>query len=256
MGDRPSFELCDHNVRTICDRLGLAEVHGADGGPALTLTSQMAPEPVGALRRFEGDGTVTLVYVGITVPMIGLDSHMMYAFTGAESPVPHFTLDSVQTALPPEAGGGETLAFHIDLNPRVDPGIHPGYLRHCYEPLNDARARGLAIEGVTAAALQPLQWQVMSAWMMANRATPEAFAEVGDVVAAYRDHWFGLLESGVPDEVLDGTTPGQIAARDTASRNTIFSPEVDPVWGNIERLLGEEQTTLLRTSVRDAGRDT
>ena len=256
MGDRPSFELCDLNVRTICDRLGLSEVHGADGGPAMTLTSQMAPEPVGALRRFEGDGTVTLVYVGITVGMIGLDSHMLYAFTGAESPVPHFTLDSVQTALPPEAGGGEILAFHIDLNPRIDPGVNPAYLEHCYVSLNDARAKGLAIDGVTAADLQPLQWQVMSSWMMANRATPEAFVEVGDVVAAYRDHWFGLLESGIPADALGGATAEQISARDTASRNTIFSKEVDPVWNNIERLLGEEQATTLRTSVRDAGRDT
>lgn len=255
MGDRPSFELCDHNVATIAERLELVEVPGVDGGPAMTLTSPMSPEPVGSLRRFERAGVATLVYVGITVPMISLDSHMLYAFTPADSAVPHFTLDSVQTALPPEAGGGEIYAFHIDLNPRIDPGVNPAYLEHCYVPLNEARTRGLAIEGVTAADLQPLQWQVMSSWMMANRATPGAFAEIGDVVAAYRDHWFGLVADGVPSSVLGGTTPEQIAERDTVSRDTIFSAEVDPVWNNIARLLGDEQATTLRTTIRDSGRE-
>ncbi|MGI9577025.1 MAG: hypothetical protein ACR2OH_02365 [Microthrixaceae bacterium] len=255
MADRPSYALCDHNVNTIATHLDLHEVHGSDGGPALTLTSEMSPDPVGELRHFERDGVATLVYVGITVPMIGLDSHMLYAFTPAESPVPHFTLDSVQTQLPPEAGGGEILAFHIDLNPRIDPGIHPGYLERCYVPLNDARARGLAIDGVTPADLQPLQWQVMSSWMMANRATPGAFEQIGDVVAEYRDHWFGLLDDGVPDSVLGGWSGEQIAQRDRLSRNTIFSAEVDPVWNNISRLLGEQQATLLRETVRDAGRE-
>ena len=255
MADRPSHALCDHNVNTIATRLDLTEVPSDDGGPAMTLTSQMSPDPVGELRRFERDGVATLVYVGITVPMIGLDSHMLYAFTPAESPVPHFTLDSVQTQLPPEAGGGEVLAFHIDLNPRIDPGINPAYLQHCYVPLNEARARGLAIGGVTAADLQPLQWQVMSSWMMANRATPEAFELLGGVVAEYRDHWFALLDAGVPESVLGGWDAEQISRRDRLSRDTIFSAEVDPVWANIARLLGDEQATQLRESVRDAGRD-
>ena len=86
----------------------------------------------------------------------------------------------------------------------------------------------------------------MSSWMMANRATPEAFAEIGDVVAAYRDHWFG--HAGRPvcrTRCSAAATAEQIAERDTASRNTIFSAEVDPVWDNIARLLGEEQTTTL-----------
>ncbi|MCP4435608.1 MAG: hypothetical protein GY812_08965 [Actinomycetia bacterium] len=255
MADRPSHALCDHNMNTIAAQLDLTEVRADDGGPAMTLTSEMSPDPVGELRRWERDGVATMVYVGIVVPMIGLDSHMIYAFTPAESPVPHFTLDSVQTKLPPEAGGGDVLAFHLDLNPRLDPGVNPRYLEHVYVPLSDARARGLAIDGVTPADLQPLQWQVMSSWMMANRATPEAFEEVGDIVAEYRNHWFGLVEAGVPDSVTNDWDGARIAQRDAESRDTIFSTEVDPVWDIIARLLGQDQATTLRESVRDAGRE-
>lgn len=254
MADRPSLALCESNMTEIVSRLGLTEELDSGGGPAMTLTSEMVPEPVGVMRRFSTEGVATLVYVGIAVPMIGLDSHMIYAFTPATSAVPHFTLDSVQTTLPPEAGGGEMLAFHIDLNPRVDPGINPDYLRHCYVPLDEVRARGLSIEGVSAANLSPLQWQVMSAWMMANRATPGAFEQVGDIVAAYRDHWFDLLERGVPAEAVGDTTPEEISERDRRSRQTIFDPTVDPVWERIEQLLGEDQATRLRTGIRDSGR--
>jgi hypothetical protein len=255
MADRPSHALCDQNVSTIATRLDLSETTADDGGPAMTLTSPMSSEPVGEMRRFERQGVATLVYVGIAVEAIGLDSHMLYAFTPAESAVPHFTLDSVQTQLPEDAGGGQIFAFHIDLNPRIDPGVNPEYLRHCYVPLDAARERGLAIDGVTAASLDPLQWQVMSAWMMANRATAQAFGQIGEVVAEYREHWFGLVEAGVPGSVLGGWDPERIAERDRASRDTIFSTEVDPVWNNISRLLGEEQATALRENVRDAGRD-
>ncbi|MEZ5267264.1 MAG: hypothetical protein R2714_09055 [Microthrixaceae bacterium] len=254
MADRPSFALCEANMTEIVARLGLSEELAADGGPAMTLTSEMVPDPVGSMRRFSADDVATLVYVGITVPMIGLDSHMIYAFTPATSAVPHFTLDSVSSALPPEAGGGEMLAFHIDLNPRVDPAINPDYLRHCYVPLNDLRASGLEIDGVTPANLTPLQWQVMSAWMMANRATPEAFEQVGDIVAGYRDHWFGLVENGVPSDVLGATSADELAERDARSRATIFDPTVDPVWDRIGSLLGDEQATQLRIGIRDSGR--
>ena len=93
MADRPSFTLCDDTVDSIVARLQLTERTGDAGGPLMTLTSPMTPEPVGMLRLFERDGVCTLVYVGLTVAMIGLDSHMMFAFTPEHSALPHFTLD-------------------------------------------------------------------------------------------------------------------------------------------------------------------
>ena len=255
MADRPSFHLCDDTAQSIVARLGLTERHGTDGGPLVTLTSEMAPGPVGELRLFERDGVCTLIYVGLTVEMIGLDSHMLYAFTPEDSPVPHFTLDSVQVGATPGAEPpSHPLAFHIDLNPRVDPGVHPAYLEHCYVPLDDVRRSALEIEGLARANLDPLQWQVMSAWMMANRASLDAFSAIADTVAAYRDHWFDLVESGVPAEVIADVTAGMLVTRDRMSRDTIFNPDVDEVWGRVTQLVGQEQSDLVRNTLRTVGR--
>ena len=66
----------------------------------------MSPEPVGTVRLFSGGPIHKLVYIGLAVPMIGLDSHMVFAFTAPDSAVPHFTLDSVLA--------GPHFAFHLD----------------------------------------------------------------------------------------------------------------------------------------------
>jgi len=253
VADRPSFTLCDDTVNSIVARLQLAERPGPDGGPLMTLTSPMTPDPVGMLRLFERDGVCTLVYVGLTVAMIGLDSHMLFAFTPEASAVPHFTLDSVQAGGPPGGDPSQEFAFHLDMIPRVDPGVNHRYLEACYVPLNDVRRAGMALEGLTPANLEPLQWQVMSCWMMANRANLSAFTEIADTVAAYRDHWFGLVENGVPVEAVPGATAATLTARDRASRDTIFNPEVDHVWERVTQLVGEEQSEAVRNTLRTAG---
>ena len=45
----------------------------------------------------------------------------------------------------------------------------------------------------------------------------------------------------MPVEVLDGVTDEAIIDRDEANRAAIFNPEVDRVWANVARLLGDEQ---------------
>ena len=61
-----------------------------------SLTSPMSPDPVGRIRIWRGTDTVVkVVNVSLVVPMIGLDSHMIFAFTAPDYGVPHFTLDSV-----------------------------------------------------------------------------------------------------------------------------------------------------------------
>ena len=145
-----SADLCGRTLDHVVEALSLEEALDDDGGPAMTLVSPMGPDPVGALRRFDGDATV--IYVGITVEAIGLDSHMMFAFTGPDSAVPHFTLDSVQA--------GPHNAFHLDLIPRVDPGANLAYLDHCFEPLTEAHDSAREIDGLEAAHLSPRQWQL------------------------------------------------------------------------------------------------
>jgi len=208
------------------------------------LTSAMDGSVVGVHRVLEGSDA-RVVYVSMTVEAFGLDSHMMFAFTGRHSAVPHFTLDSVHA--------GPHYAFHLDLIPRVDPGANLAYIDHCFVPLTEAHDAALELDGLTPAHLSPRQWQLMSAWMLAHRADADAFGSIDETVDAYRDHWLSLVADGVPSSVTDGVTEAQLDARDRANRGSIFNPDVDPVWAQVDRLLGAAVSADIQASLIDEG---
>ena len=237
--------LCHRTLDTLVERGRLTEVAGPDGRAPLPLTTSAFGEPqaVGEARVFHGDTIAKAVYVGIVVPQIQMDSHMVFAFMPAASPVPHFTLDSVH------AGGH--YAFHLDLIQRVDAGIHMVYNDWAHTPLTAAYEKVQAHDGYSRAALEPRQLTVMSSWMLAARSTPEAFAELDEPVDSYLDHWFSLVENEVPTEVLADVADTDLAERDARNRGLLFSPEVDKVWAQITRLLGEEQAEAIRLLLVD-----
>jgi len=124
-----SADLCSRTLDRIVGELSLTE---ADPRP---LTSP-AFGPVGSQRVFHGDGVGKLVYIGMTVGPIMLDSHMLFAFTPAGSAVPHFTLDSVRSGNPET---GEVFhAFHLDLVPRVDLMTDLDHIDTVFAPLTEA----------------------------------------------------------------------------------------------------------------------
>lgn len=233
--------LCNTTLETIIERGNLTEITGADGGPYKVLGSVMGPDPVGSVRIFHGDKIAKAVYVGIVVPQIQMDSHMVFAFMPDGSVVPHFTLDSVQ------AGGH--MAFHLDLIQRVDAGTHMVYNDWAHSPLTETYEAVLANPGYTKAALEPRQLTVMSSWMLAARSTEEAFAELDAPVKAYLDHWFSLVEGEVPAEVVADVSDTDLVARDAKNRGLLFSPEVDKVWAQISRLLTEPVAEEIRLTL-------
>ncbi len=235
-----SAELCLGTVEAIMSRLELEETEHTP------LVSAMDGSTVGAHRVLSRDGMAALVYVGMTVEAFGLDSHMCFAFTPPASPVPHFTVDSVMA--------GPHYAFHLDLIPRLDPAANLAYIDHCYVPLDEAHGQAGEIDGLTPAHLSRRQWQLMSAWMLAHRADQDGFRAVFGTVAAYRDHWLDLVVGGVPDGVLDGATAEQLSERDARHRAALFNPDVDPVWAQVDRLLGPDVSARIRESLKSAAR--
>lgn len=222
-------DLCLGTVDAIVERTGLVESDPVD------LVSPMSPAPVGVLRTWTGGkGVAKAVYCGLAVEAIGLDSHMVFAFTDTDSLVPHFTLDSVF--------GQGTHAFHLDLIPRAELASNLAYVDHVFAPLTATFEDVQSRAGLAPAAIGPRQRALMSPWMCVNRATDEAFLGMTDVVTSYRDHWFSLLEQGIPADLV---APVDLQARDDRNRRALFSREVDPVWNTIERLIGE-QSELIR----------
>jgi hypothetical protein len=222
------YKLCYATVEAIVSATGLTE---AVDQP---LTSPMQPEPVGVLRTWKGTGGVEkLVYCGISVDAIGLDSHMVFAFTPVSSVIPHFTLDSVF--------GQGSYAFHLDMIPRVDLGANLAHMDRVFTPLTDTFEEVQVREGLTKANISPRQRAIMSPWMCTNRATEDAFGAMADAVDVYRNHWLGLLDAGI---TADDVMPVDLAQRDERNRAALFSREVDPVWNTIERLIGDQSEQI------------
>lgn len=230
--------LCQNTLNAVIDQFGLTE----HGDPHMTLMSPMSPAPVGKVRQFSGGPIHKMVYIGLSVPPIGLDSHMMFAFTAPDSAVPHFTLDSVKA--------GPHFAFHLDLIPRVDLGANLAYINETLQPLTKHFDAAKEIEGLTPAHLSPRQYAIMSPWMLANRATEEAFANIESSVNNYLNHWFGLVNNGLSDATMKDIGNVDLAQRDQRNRNALFNAEVDPVWGQVTRLVGEEVSEQMRELLR------
>lgn len=236
--------LLERTLDLVIRRFGLEEVPGEGDGPWLPLISQapMFQGGIGQVRLFRGGPLFQIVTSAIVVPPIQLDSHMMFAFAPSDSAVPHFTLDSVRA--------GDHHAFHLDLIPRLDLGAHLAYMDQCFTPLTPAYERGEAMSGLSPARLSPRQYAIMSPWMLAKRATAEAFAAIDGLVDAYLEHWLGLVERGVPEAALDGLDAAALIERDRRNKAIIFNREVDKVWDQITPLVGREaaerQIELLR----------
>ncbi len=230
--------LAERTLRRITETYALTEAPGLEGGPHMTLRSQMSPSPVGTVRLFRGGPLQKVVAVSLVVPPIGLDSHMVFAFTKAESPIPHFTIDSV--------GTGAFYAFHLDLIPRADLAAYLPYMNATLFPLTAAFEAALKIPGLTPAMLSPRQRALMSPWMLAHRADEAAFAAVDGPVTAYLDHWMHLVDKGISPEATLEISKAALAERDRLNRAALFNPETDPVWLQVDRLLGADVSARIR----------
>lgn len=241
-GVRLAKELCERTIDNVIGRTGLTEQLSDDGGPFFTIKSAFDGQPTGIGRIWTGEGKVRkAVYYGLWNDQIGLDSHMLFAFADPDSPIPHFTLDSVMNR--------PDFAFHLDLIPRVDLGSHLAYMDAVYGPISAANAEGAALPGLAKAHLSPRQLSIMSAWMLAYRATEDAYPTIEPYVLRYLDQWYSLLDNGLPGEVLDSIKDADFAARDRANRSIIFNRDVDPVWNQVTPLIGDEQSELMRLNL-------
>lgn len=219
--------------------LGLEELHGEDGGDYMVAKAPGGPfagDTVCKLRVFNGPGVSKVIYNQLILDKMGLDAHMVFAFTPLNSAVPHFTLDSIKHPRPVPH------AFHIDLIPRVDLGTDLGYMDQTYGPLTAAREAFMKEHGagLEKADLSLRQFAVMSPWMMASQASAESFVGLEAPVMAYLEHWLKLVNEGYSDDVNASLAGVDTAVRDAKHRKILFDPVIDPVWNQVDRMVGKE----------------
>jgi len=242
----PPHDLVQHALGRIVERFSLSQVSGDAPAPLMTLTSPMElAGPVGEVRLWRGEPLRTMVYVGLSIAEIDLDTHSIYAFTPSDGAVPHFVLDAVCAA--------GAYAYRLDLLPRVDLAAHLQYVRYCYDLLTDTTLEVNAAEGLVPAALSPLQYAMASPWMLAHGATTAAFSRTAEAVDEYLDHWFTLLEDGLAPHVVHEIDTAGLADRDRRVRANMVDPAVDPVWAQLGMLVGTDDVETIRSLIRGDG---
>jgi len=235
--------LSQNTLEKIQQRFALQEIQGADGKPYMTLASLRNSDPVGMVRLFAGDPIQKVVYVGLSVPPIELDSHTLFAFTQVDSPVPHFALELVET--------GPHFTFLLDLIPRLDLGANLQYINATLQPLTAEFEAAKTIEGLTPAHLSPRQYALMSPWILAYGASEAAFLQINQPVNVYLERWFELVEKGITTEATSGIDPASLIERDRLNRQALFNPEVDPVWGKLDSMIGSEVSASIREILKN-----
>lgn len=257
--DTLASKLSEKTLTSIIEHFNLQEVKGTAGGDFVPLTApNFGNIPVGGLRVWDGgDGPIKkMIYIGVTVEAIGMDSHMIFAFTQPDSLVPNFTLDSVFSTLPPGVDpimpeGGETYAFHLDLIPCVDLGVNLPYMERCFIPMTEVQTKCREHPGIIPALLSPAQNAIMSPWMLAQRSDAKAYEEtVFDSAETYLNHWYDLVDNGL-DDIADQIIAGDPAERERKNRALIFSRELDPVWQKIDMMVGEETSDYMISILRN-----
>ncbi len=240
------FQLFNNVLERLTTDFNLQELPRESGTtPSLLLESQspVFSGRVGEMRRFRGDNLFQVVTISIVVPPIQLDSHMLFAFTPSDAATPHFTVDSVHA--------GDTYAFHLDLIPRVDLGADLYYLDKVYEPLTTVFDNTNALEGLSAPKLSPKQRAIMSPWMLAARASKDAFGNIQSAVDQYYDHWQELVTSG---DLNANYSEDHLEARDQANKRLLFNPDIDLVWQQITPLIGADVADRLLATLKLCGR--
>lgn len=223
-------DLSARTLDRLLERFELQESTGTDGGAYLPLPGPM-PGAGGVCRVWTSPGPIErVVYVGIAFPPAQLDSHMIFAFGRQTNDIPHFTLDSI-------AAPG-MFAYHLDLIPRVDLGANLAWMDAVYGELTDDYRAASKMDGLSEAELSPRQHALMSPWMLASRADEAAFTAMGPYVESYFDRWAKLVENGVPADAATDLDAATLAARDQAHRDALFNADVDPVWHQIEPIIG------------------
>jgi hypothetical protein len=239
-----ALALSERTLHLLVEGTGAIE-RTVKGGPVLVAGDQESA--TGTMRVFDGasDSDLdTIVWTKLEVPARGVTTCMIFAFTRAESALPHFTLDCSD-----HGDGGH--AFHLDLAPRVELATHVAYMDEAFEPLSPLYEAAAGIEGLSATRTTRRQYAMMSPWMLVHLADASAFAAIQPTVEAYAQHWLRLLDTGLSEQTRGSVADSDLAQRNRVFRRNLFSPEIDPVWGRVDAMIGPEAAAVMRATLSE-----
>ena len=212
-------------VARIVDAVDLGEV----GSPYVSLRADESsiaagagpPPRLGAVRVWvnsHADGFEKLVHLHVFSAR--MTSHALFAFTAADSAVPHFSLGISAT------DGSAVAGFHVDLVSKVPHAAAPAeFAEAVYGPLAETRASVVAkLGGAGAVELSPVQREVMSRALIALRAAEGSAAPLAvSAVHVYLNHWLHLHRHRA--SLAPGCAPAELHRQDAMMRALLFSAQ-------------------------------
>jgi hypothetical protein len=238
----PALTLSERTLHLLVEGTQAVE-RTVDGSPALEAGDPSSA--TGTMRVFDGtpDSELeSIVWTKLQVPARGVTTCMIFAFTRPDSALPHFTLDCSD-----HGDGGH--AFHLDLAPRVELATHVSYMDEVFEPLTPLYEQAAGIEGLSATRTTRRQYAMMSPWMLVHLADAHAFAAIQPTVEGYAQHWLALLAKGLDEPTRSSVGDIDLAERNRVFRRNLFSPEIDPVWGRVDAMIGPEAASVMRATL-------
>ena len=204
------------------------------GGGALPLG---ADGQLGAFRLWTGERVRRLVHVGVTTPD-GMDAHMLVAQTPAGSAVPHLGVDVMRFP--------DGYAEFVDLIPRLDLVAHREYVERVYGDLDPHYEKFAADPAARVVPMPPSMLAYYSPWMLHHMGLP-ALDSIAKSVGTYVERFIELARDGLAGVPVPA--PEELAARDRLHRGVLFDPDFDPVWRQVEPLLGAPAVTTIRETL-------
>lgn len=193
---------------------------------------------LGAFRVWRGEAVARLAHVGVTLPDGSLEAQMLVVQTPGGSAVPHLGIDVMRFP----TGFG----VFVDLTPRVDLVAHRAYADRVYGGLDDLVVAALADPIVTVVPMPPSMLAFYSPWMVHHMGST-SLAPIAEQVGAFVERFTELTTKGVDVDGLPDANA--IAERDRRHRAVLFDPDFDPVWRQVEPLLGAPAVTTIREAL-------
>jgi hypothetical protein len=192
---------------------------------------------LGAFRLWRGKAVQRLVHVGVTTPD-GMDAHMLVAQTPAGSAVPHLGVDVMRFP--------DGFAEFVDLIPRVDLVAHREYVERVYGDLDPHYEHFAADPSARVVPMPPSMLAYYSPWMLHHMGLPD-LDSIAKSVGSYVNRFIELASDGLAGVPVPESA--ELAARDRLHRGVLFDPDFDPVWKQVEPLLGAQAVTTIRETL-------
>ena len=75
---------------------------------------------------------------------------------------------------------------------------------------------------------------------------PDTLRGLSAVTDVYVDRWLSLVAEGLPPAALADAEWQDVSRRDHLNRAAMFAPRTNPVWGLLDRLVGEQAVGDMR----------